>query len=64
MNGRPAQEPIRVYAGLQTADTDEQRIAVLLSELERTRAFDRELLVIVPTTGTGWSTLSPPARSS
>lgn len=54
VNGRPAQEPIRVYAGLQTAATDEQRIAVLLSELERTRAFDRELLVIVPTTGTGW----------
>ncbi|KUI30997.1 alpha/beta-hydrolase family protein [Mycobacterium sp. GA-2829] len=54
VNGRPAREPIRVYAGLQTADTDEQRIAVLLSELERTGAFDRELLVIVPTTGTGW----------
>lgn len=54
VNGRLAQEPIRVYAGLQTAVTDEQRIAVLLSELERTRAFDRELLVIVPTTGTGW----------
>ncbi|WP_197375498.1 alpha/beta hydrolase [Mycolicibacterium baixiangningiae] len=54
VNRRPAQEPIRVYAGLQTAETDEQRIAVLLSELERTGAFDRELLVIVPTTGTGW----------
>lgn len=54
VNGRPAREPIRVYAGLQTADTEEQRISVLLSELERTGAFDRELLVIVPTTGTGW----------
>lgn len=54
VNGAPAAEPIRVYAGLQTADTDEQRIAVLLSELERTHAFDRKLLVIVPTTGTGW----------
>ncbi|MGV0745371.1 alpha/beta hydrolase [Mycolicibacterium sp. XJ870] len=54
VNGRPATEPIRVYAGLQTADTDEQRVAVLLSELERTNAFDRELLIIVPTTGTGW----------
>jgi uncharacterized membrane protein len=43
-----------VYAGLQTADTDESRMAVLLSELERTGAFDRELLVIIPTTGTGW----------
>lgn len=54
VNGTPAREPIRVYAGLQTADTDEGRLAVLLSELERTDAFDRKLLVIVPTTGTGW----------
>ncbi|MCV7055754.1 alpha/beta hydrolase [Mycolicibacterium gilvum] len=54
INGRPAEEPIRVYVGLQTADTDEARMAVLLSELERTGAFDREVLVIVPTTGTGW----------
>ncbi len=54
INGRPAKEPIRVYAGLQAADTDEGRRAVLLSELERTHAFDRRVLVIVPTTGTGW----------
>ena len=54
LNGAPAMEPIRVYAGLHTADSDQQRIAVLLSELERTHAFDRKLLVIVPTTGTGW----------
>lgn len=54
VNAAPAREPIRVYAGLQTAETPEQRIAVLLSELERTHAFDRKLLVIVPTTGTGW----------
>ncbi len=54
LNGRPAKEPIRVYAGLQTADTDEERAAVLVRELERTRAFERKVLVIVPTTGTGW----------
>ncbi|KUH80781.1 MULTISPECIES: alpha/beta hydrolase [unclassified Mycobacterium] len=54
LNGAPAQEPIRVYVGLQTAETAEQRMAVLLSELERTGAFERELLVIIPTTGTGW----------
>ncbi|ORA44134.1 hypothetical protein BST21_20435 [Mycolicibacterium celeriflavum] len=54
LNGAPAKEPIRVYVGLQTAETDEQRMAVLLSELERTGAFERELLVIIPTTGTGW----------
>ena len=54
MNGRPAKEPIRVYAGLQTADTDEARMDVIIRELERTGAFDRKLLVIIPTTGTGW----------
>lgn len=54
INGAPAKEPIRVYVGLQTADTDEQRMAVLLSELERTGAFERKVLAIVPTTGTGW----------
>ena len=54
LNGRPAKEPIRIYAGLQSADTDAGRIALLLSELQRTKAFERKLLVIIPTTGTGW----------
>ncbi|MFY9919608.1 MAG: alpha/beta-hydrolase N-terminal domain-containing protein, partial [Mycobacterium sp.] len=30
LNGTPAKEPIRVYAGLQTADTNEERAAVLV----------------------------------
>lgn len=54
LNGRPAREPIRVYAGLESADSLAGRTAVLLSELQRTRAQDREVLVIIPTTGTGW----------
>ncbi|HUO36623.1 MAG TPA: alpha/beta-hydrolase family protein [Mycobacterium sp.] len=54
LNGRPAKEPIRVYAGLQTADTAAGQISVLLSELDRTHAFDRKVMVIIPTTGTGW----------
>ena len=54
LNGTPAKEPIRVYAGLQTADTDEERADILVRELERTRASERKVLVIVPTTGTGW----------
>lgn len=54
LNGRPAKEPIRIYAGLQSADTVEARVAVVLSELQRTRAYQRKLLVIIPTTGTGW----------
>ncbi|MDT5054644.1 MAG: hypothetical protein QOF66_3010 [Mycobacterium sp.] len=62
LNGRPAKEPIRVYVGLNTADTDDSRMAVMLSELERTGAFDRKVLVIVPTTGTGW--INPVAARS
>ncbi len=54
LNGLPAKEPIRVYAGLQSATTDVGRLSILLTELERTHAFDRKVLAIVPTTGTGW----------
>ena len=62
LNGRPAKEPIRVYAGLHTAPADQGRLAVLLGELERTGAFTRKVLVIAPTTGTGW--IDPVAASS
>jgi len=62
LNGRPAKEPVRVYVGLNTADTDQSRMAVLMSELERTGAFTRKVLVIVPTTGTGW--INPVAARS
>lgn len=54
INGRPAREPIRVYAGLHSAGDDHARMQLLLDELERTHAFDRRVLVVVPTTGTGW----------
>ena len=54
LNGRPAKEPIRIYAGLDSADSLAGRTAVLLSELQRTRAYERKVLVIIPTTGTGW----------
>ncbi|ORL83129.1 alpha/beta hydrolase [Prescottella equi] len=53
-NGAPAKEPIRVYAGLETADDTAARMDVVLDELERTKAFERKTLVIIPTTGTGW----------
>ena len=62
LNGRPAKEPIRVYAGLHTAPDDQGRLAVLLGELERTGAFTRKVLVVAPTTGTGW--IDPVAASS
>lgn len=54
INGRPAREPIRVYAGLHSAPDERGRMALLLDELDRTGAFDRQVLVIAPSTGTGW----------
>jgi uncharacterized membrane protein len=61
-SGSPALEPIRVYVGVQTAETAEQRAEIALAELERTGAFDREILVLANATGTGW--LEPQAIDS
>ena len=52
-HGGGALEPIRVYVGLKSADTAEARARLALEELIRTDAFDREVLVVAVTTGTG-----------
>jgi uncharacterized membrane protein len=52
--GHPTTEPIRVYVGLKSADSVEARVDLAVRELERTGAFERKVLVIVTTTGTGW----------
>jgi uncharacterized membrane protein len=52
--GDPAVTPIRVYVGLKSAPTAEERAQLVLEELKRTGAFDREALVVATTTGTGF----------
>jgi len=49
-----AMEPIRVYVGLRSAETVEARAQLVLNELIRTDAFDREVLIVATTTGTGF----------
>jgi uncharacterized membrane protein len=49
-----ALEPIRVYVGLDSADSVEERVELAIAELERTGAFERAVLVAVTPTGTGW----------
>lgn len=49
-----ALEPIRLYAGLQIADSPEERAVLLLEELISLNAFEREALVVITPTGTGW----------
>ncbi|HTR90406.1 MAG TPA: alpha/beta-hydrolase family protein [Trebonia sp.] len=52
--GQQAMEPIRVYAGLKSAPSIEAESELAVKELERTGAFDRKVLVVATTTGTGW----------
>jgi uncharacterized membrane protein len=52
--GRRALEPIRVYTGIRSEEELEARAELAVAELRRTEAFDREVLVVATTTGTGW----------
>ncbi|GAB2710098.1 alpha/beta hydrolase [Nocardia thraciensis] len=54
VTGKPATEPIRVYAGLESAPDPAAVADLVVRELERTKAFERKVLVLVTTTGTGW----------
>lgn len=51
---RDAMRPLRVYVGLGSRKTPEDRAKLALEELKRAGAFDRALLVVVTPTGTGW----------
>ncbi len=51
---KPSLQPLRVYVGLRSKETAEQRAELALQELIRTNAFERSKLVIATPTGTGW----------
>jgi uncharacterized membrane protein len=46
--------PIRVYVGLEGARTPTARAKLAVAELERTGAFDRAVICVMTSTGTGW----------
>ncbi len=52
--GGAAMDPLRVYVGLNSAATIEERASLALAELLRVGAFERSALVVVTPTGTGW----------
>lgn len=54
LTGQQAIEPIRVYAGLESATILAERANLVVDELERTGAFSRSVLVVATTTGSGW----------
>lgn len=53
--GEPARaHPIRIYGGLELADTPEKRAALVLDDLERAGGLDRSWLMVASPTGTGY----------
>ena len=53
-SGTPAPEPIRAYAGIESAENVEERAELAVADLERAGGFDRADLLVAGTTGTGW----------
>ncbi|WP_062464708.1 alpha/beta-hydrolase family protein [Demequina soli] len=54
VTGVAAEEPIRVYVGVDVPGTFEEKAQLAVQELERTGAADRSVLMIAGTTGSGW----------
>ena len=53
--GEPAQaQPIRIYASLESANTEEGRAQVLLDEIDRTHALERPYVALWSPTGSGY----------
>jgi len=48
-------EPLRVYIGVESANTPEQRVDLAMRELERLGAFDRGTLLIMSPAGSGYA---------
>lgn len=47
-------DPVRVYVGMNAAETFEERAELALNELKRLGAFERSVLMLITPTGTGW----------
>ena len=54
ITGSDAVQPVRVYAGLNSAETADARADVALRELIMEGGFKRSILVVIAPTGTGW----------
>ncbi len=54
MQIKNAKQPIRVYASLEVAASDEERAQVLLREIDRTKALERKAFAIFSPTGSGY----------
>lgn len=54
VTGEKSISPIRIFVGLDSAETKEDRVQLALDELERTKAYERDCILVVSPTGTGY----------
>jgi uncharacterized membrane protein len=54
MDAPPVAAPIRAYVGLESAPTEDDRVALAMAELERAGAFERSWLMFASPTGSGY----------
>ena len=54
-----AMDAIRVYVGVRSAETVDERVALAIDELHRTGAFDRSVLIVGSPAGTGYFNYIP-----
>jgi uncharacterized membrane protein len=52
--GEDAQQPIRVYGPLECAVTPQERVDLLLQEIDRTKALERSVVTLFSPTGSGY----------
>jgi uncharacterized membrane protein len=57
-----AAEPVRVFVGLESAPTPQERAALAVAELRRMGGFDRGAIAVAGGTGSGW--IDPKAASA
>ena len=53
-SGTKAMNPIRVYVGLESATSLDERVDLAMKEFDRTKAWSRDAIAVFTTTGTGW----------
>lgn len=54
VTGKPAMDPIRAFVGLASANLVDERVDILMRELEDLGAFERKVLCFCSPTGTGY----------
>jgi uncharacterized membrane protein len=50
----PALSPVRAYSGLSDSDDAREQAQIAVQELEALGGFDRDVLIVANTTGSGW----------